>query len=122
MKKNKRKPKCVSANIEANIEKYLDFMERMPGMLVEYLTHNSQSNRLKAIIGMHLSSGKGISGLVRQDGQIVHGYSVSGNVVGSEVWVMPIRLENEHLLAVQQVENNKMYIQDTPLCIRKIAG
>lgn len=118
MKENKRKAKRVSANIE----KYLDFMERMPGMLLDYLTHNSQSSRLKRIIGMHLSSGKGISDLVKQNGQIVHGYSVSGSVVGSEVWVMPIRLENEHLLAVQQVENNKMYIQDTPLCIREIAG
>ena len=118
MRTNKNESKRVSANID----KYLDFMERMPGMLLDYLTHNSQTSRLKTIIGMHLSSGKGISDLVKQDGRIVHGYSVSGNILSDEVWVMPITIDKTSLLAVYQVENKKMYIQDTPLRVREIAG
>ena len=112
MKKVKiSKVKQVVVKSSDKVEKYLEFMEKMPGMLLDYVTHCNLPSRLKSMIAMHLS--------VRND---VSGYQVSGSGAGSEVWIMPIWVGGKALLAVHQIDSNKMYIQDTPLQIREIAA
>lgn len=123
MKKNVRisKVKLVVKSSD-KVEKYLEFMEKMPGMLLDYVTHCNLPSRLKSMIAMHLSVGNDVSCLVKLKDRIVHGYQVSGNTASSEVWIMPIWVGGKALLAVHQVDSNKMYIQDTPLQIREIAA
>lgn len=123
MKKVKiSKVKQVVVKSSDKVEKYLEFMEKMPGMLLDYVTHCNLPSRLKSMIAMHLSVGNDVSCLVKLKDRIVHGYQVSGSTAGSEVWIMPIWVGGKALLAVHLVDSNKMYIQDTPLQIREIAA
>lgn len=59
MKKVKiSKVKQVVVKSSDKVEKYLEFMEKMPGMLLDYVTHCNLPSRLKSMIAMHLSVGK----------------------------------------------------------------
>ena len=116
-----KKVKQVVVKSSDKVEKYLEFMEKMPGMLLDYVTHRNLPSPLKSMVAMHLSVGNDVSCLVKMKDRIVHGYQVFGSITGFEVWVMPIWVGGKSLLAVHQVDSNKMYIQDTPLQIREIA-
>lgn len=112
--------RCV-INGSSKIEKYLEFMERMPALLLDYITHCNMPSRIKQVIAMHLACGDDVSCLVKMKERIRHGYQIIGAASGAELWVMPIHVEGKSLLVIHNVDTDKMYIQDTPLQFAEIA-
>ena len=108
-------------NGSRKVEKYLEFMERMPALLLDYITHCNMPSRIKQVIAMHLACGDDVSCLVKMKERIHHGYQTNGNTSGAELWVMPITVEGKSLLVIHNVDTDKMYLQDTPLRFREIA-
>ena len=106
---------------EVNVLKYLDFIEKMPALLLDYITHSNIPSRIKQTIAMHLACGEDILGLVNVKERIRHGYQVIGNASSAELWVMQITVEGKSLLVIHNVDTDKMYLQDTPLRFREIA-
>ena len=107
-------------NGSRKVEKYLEFMERMPALLLDYITHCNMPSRIKQVIAMHLACGDDVSCLVKMKERIRHGYQTNGNTSGAELWVMPITVEDKSLLVVHNVDTDKMYIQDYPLQLKEI--
>lgn len=108
-------------NGSRKVEKYLEFMERMPALLLDYITHCNMPSRIKQVIAMHLACGDDVSCLVKMKERIRHGYQIIGAASGAELWVMPIQVEGKSLLVIHNVDTDKMYIQDTPLQFKEIA-
>ena len=104
-----------------NVEEYSKMMSNMNAMMLDYLTYSQVPSYTKEVISRHLSLGADTSGLIASEGAMFHGYEMVGDTPTIEVWVLPIRIENQPLLAVWAVEADKYYLQDTPLRIRKIA-
>ncbi len=106
---------------EVKVSKYLDFIEKLPALLLDYITHSNIPSRIKQTIAMHLACGEDILGLVNVKEHIRHGYQVIGNASSAELWVMQITVEGKSLLVIHNVDTDKMYLQDTPLRFREIA-
>ena len=104
-----------------NVEEYSKIMAQMSEMLLDYLTHSSLPTPCKAAISLHLSQGEDASGLVHVDGKLYHGFQMEGECPTIEIWALPIKIENQKLMAVWAVDSDKYYIQDTPIRIRTIA-
>ena len=106
---------------EVKVLKYLDFIEKLPDLLLDYITHCNMPSRIKQVIAMHLACGDDVSCLVKMKERIRHGYQTNGNTSGAELWVMQITVEGKSLLVIHNVDTDKMYLQDTPLRFREIA-
>lgn len=115
------KVKHSAVKAEVKVSKYLDFIEKLPALLLDYITHSNIPSRIKQTIAMHLSCGDDVSCLVKMKERIRHGYQAIGDKSGAELWVMPITVEGKSLLVIHNVDTDKMYIQDTPLRFNEIA-
>ena len=112
-----KKPTTLDAT-SSRIKKEL--WNRLPAMLLDYVTYTPVPSKLKSIISSHLRLGPDVSGLVEKVEDLYHGFEMVGSCLSIEIWVLPFVIKKHMLYAVWHVDADKYYVQDESPRTRKI--